>query len=100
MSWTAIAALALGTYLLKAFGLFVMRGRSLGVKSDAIVAALPAALIAGLAVVQSVQGQAGMTLDARSAGAGAALLAVSLRAPFVVVVGVAVFTAATLRWLL
>lgn len=55
---------------------------------------LPTALIAGLVVTQTFEGG---TIDARVLGVLAAVVAVTLRAPFAVVVVVGAGTAALLR---
>jgi len=99
VTWTAIIALAVGTFVLKALGLLAVGDRKLSPRIDRIVGALPAALIAALVVVQSVQGEDGRTLDARVAAVGAALVAVAFRAPFLAVVLIAMGTAAGLRLL-
>ena len=96
MTWAAIAVLALGTYALKASGLFA-GARDLPPRAAAVLALLPAALLAGLAAVQSVQSADGLVVDARLAGVAAAGVAIYLRAPFVVIVAVAMIVAAGLR---
>jgi branched-subunit amino acid transport protein len=55
---------------------------------------LPIALIAGLVVTQTFDGA---TLDAKVLGVGAAAVAVTLRAPFALVVLIGAATAAALR---
>jgi Branched-chain amino acid transport protein (AzlD) len=58
---------------------------------------LPVALLAGLIAVQVFATGAAVTVDARLAGLLAALVALLLRAPFIVVVVVAALTAALIR---
>jgi len=58
---------------------------------------LPVALLAALAAVQTFASGTQLVLDARVAGVGAAVLAILLRAPFLVVVAVAAATAALVR---
>ncbi|MCU0283228.1 MAG: AzlD domain-containing protein [Candidatus Nanopelagicales bacterium] len=60
-------------------------------------ALLPIALLAALTAVQTCWSPTGFTLDARAAGVGAAVVALLLRAPFLVVVLSAAATAAILR---
>jgi branched-subunit amino acid transport protein AzlD len=58
---------------------------------------LPAALLAALVVMQTFTDGATLVLDARGAGLVAAIVALVLRAPFIVVVIAAAGTAAGLR---
>ncbi|HVX42978.1 MAG TPA: AzlD domain-containing protein [Mycobacteriales bacterium] len=62
-----------------------------------VVELIPLALLAALIAVQTFATDQRLVLDARAAGLGAALLAVLLRAPFVVVVVVAALAAALTR---
>lgn len=99
MTWTAILLSAAGCYLLKLAGLFVPR-RLLEEPSVARISALlPIALLAALAAVQALAVGTDLTPDARLAGVAAGVLALVLRAPFLVVVGVAALTAALVRLL-
>jgi hypothetical protein len=62
-----------------------------------IAALLPVALLAALAAVQALATGTHLVLDARLAGVAAAIIALVLRAPFLVVVGVAAAVAAGVR---
>ena len=63
-----------------------------------VTAALPVALLAALVAIQTLTGSAGAwTLDARVAAVGVAIVALILRAPFIVVVVLGAATAALLR---
>jgi len=63
-----------------------------------ITGLLPVALLTGLVVVQAFLGPSGaLTLDARAAAVAVAVVALLLRAPFVVVVALGAATAAALR---
>lgn len=63
-----------------------------------VTAALPIALLAALVAIQTVTGEGGaLTLDARLAAVGVAVVALLLRAPFIVVVVLGAATAAGLR---
>ena len=87
MTWAAILLSALACYLLKLAGLSVPT-RWLEVPVvQRIAALLPIALLAGLAAVQAVATGTHLVLDARLAGVAAAVVALLLRAPFLVVVG-------------
>lgn len=58
---------------------------------------LPAALLASLVILQTFASGTHLTLDARAAGLVVAIIALILRAPFIVVVILAAVTAAVLR---
>jgi len=63
-----------------------------------VTAMLPVALLSALVAVQTFTGRGGgLTLDARAAGVAVAVTALMLRAPFLLVVGVAALTTALLR---
>lgn len=65
-----------------------------------VSALLPVALLAALVAVQTVGGPNGtVLLDARVAGVAVAVVALLLRAPFLVVITLAAATAAALRGL-
>lgn len=85
-----IVGLGLGTYLLKAAGPLLLGGRQLPARVDRVAQQLPAALLAALVVVSTVVTDQALRVDARLAGVVAAGIALRLRAPFVVVVAVAV----------
>lgn len=97
--WAAILASAAGCYLLKIAGLSVP-GRWLEPPAVRRIAALlPVALLAALVGVQALADGQRLAVDARAAGLAAGGAALLLRAPFLVVVGVAAATAALLRLL-
>jgi branched-subunit amino acid transport protein len=99
MTWIAILAAGVGCYLLKLAGLS-LPGRVLDHPLVERVADLiPVALLAALVAVQVFADGSRLTVDARSAGLAAAVVALLLRAPFLVVVFVAAATAAVLRLL-
>jgi branched-subunit amino acid transport protein len=95
--WAAILVTALGCYLLKLAGLsipdqvldrpFVRR------LSDLI----PVALLGALVAVQALSSGQSLEVDARLAGFAVGVIALLLRAPFLVVVFVAALTTALLR---
>jgi branched-subunit amino acid transport protein len=86
MSWAAILALALGTYLLKSSGPFLLGDRSLPPVLNRLAELLPAALLAALVAVNVAGADRRIVLDARMAGLAAAVVAVRLKASFLVVV--------------
>ena len=99
VTWAAVLAGALGCYLLKVVGLFVPERWLEQATVARVSALLPVALLAALAAVQAFATGSALVLDARVAGVAVALVALLLRAPFIVVVGAAAATAALLRLL-
>lgn len=95
--WLAVMLGSAGCYLLKLAGLSVPRGILTNVRVRRIADLLPVALLATLVAVQTFTTGTRLTIDARGAGLAAALLAVLARAPFLVVVAVAVAVTALVR---
>jgi branched-subunit amino acid transport protein len=97
-TWIAVLATAAGCYGLKLAGLTVPQ-RLLGSPRVRRFAELvPVALLAALSAVQSATSGQAIDLDpTRLAGLGAALVALLLRAPFLIVIVVAAGTAAALH---
>lgn len=100
MSWLAIALLAVGAYGAKVFGVMVLGRLSNGfaARLDPLTSLIPAALFSALVVVQTFGADDRMVVDARLVGVGIGAVAVWRRAPFVIVVGVAMATTALVRW--
>jgi len=96
-TWGAILATAAGCYLLKLAGLSVPQQVLEHPVMARISDLLPVALLAALAAVQTFSTGDSLVLDARVAGMAVAVVALLLRAPFLVVVGAAAATAALLR---
>lgn len=95
--WLALIAAAAGCYLLKLVGLAVparLLDRPLAQRAAAL---LPVALLAALIAVQTVTTGRALVVDARLVGLAVGVVAVLLRAPFLVVVTLAAVTAAGLR---
>ncbi|MGH9048837.1 MAG: AzlD domain-containing protein [Acidimicrobiia bacterium] len=97
MTWTAVLALTVGSYALKAVGLVALRGRRLPPFLDEVLTLLPAALFGALIAVSTFAGDRELVIDARVAGVAAAAIALWRRAGFVVVVLVAAATTALVR---
>ncbi|MCG7203498.1 AzlD domain-containing protein [Streptomyces arenae] len=95
--WIAIGATAVGCYVVKLAGLLVPAGILERPVVRRLAALLPVALLAALTAQQTFADGHALVLDARAAGLGAAAVALLLRAPFLVVVGVAVVVTAGLR---
>lgn len=97
MIWVAVLAGSAVCFALKALG-FVVPQRILDEPVvDRLVAMFPVALLAGLLAVVTVGDGQAVVLDARVAALIASAVALTLRAPFLVVVVVGAATAAGLR---
>ena len=99
MSWVAIVTLAVLAYGCKAAGLFVLGPRSSTGAVFDVVQLLPAALFAAIIVTNTFDAGGAVVIDARVVGLLAAVVASWRRAPFTVVVGVAMLATALARQL-
>lgn len=97
MTWAAILLAGLGCYLLKLAGLSVPQRLIEHPLVERVADLLPVALLSALIAVQVLADGATLTVDARLLGLGAAVVALLLRAPFIVVVVVAAGSAALVR---
>ncbi|MCU0277268.1 MAG: AzlD domain-containing protein [Candidatus Nanopelagicales bacterium] len=99
MMWAAVLLGSAACYLLKALG-FVVPERYLDKPVvAALVAMFPVALLSALLAVVTVGDGMSVVVDARLAAVAAAAVALTLRAPFLVVVVVGAATAALIRLL-
>ncbi|MEU5537007.1 AzlD domain-containing protein [Streptomyces sp. NPDC020362] len=96
-TWIAIGATALGCYAVKLAGLLVPASAVERPLVRRLAALLPVALLAALTAQQTFADGHALVLDARSAGLGAAAVALVLRAPFLLVVAAAVVVTAGVR---
>lgn len=97
MSWAFVVGLSAGAYLLKVLGFVALPGLAAVRRAGPLVALLPPALLAALVVVGTVESGGVLVIDARLLGLAAALVAVALRAPFIVIIVVAPLVAAIAR---
>ena len=97
MTWAAVLATAAGCYLLKLAGTLVPEQWLERPRVAQVLALLPVAMLAALAAVQTFEQDQKLVVDARAAGVAVAVVALLLRAPFIVVVAAAALTAALLR---
>lgn len=97
-AWVTVLAACALAYLLKLAG-YLVPERVLEIPWVSwVTPLLPVALLSSLVVTQAFLSPAGtFVLDARAAGVGAAVVALLLRAPFLLVVAVAAVTAALVR---
>jgi branched-subunit amino acid transport protein len=99
MIWTSVVVAGVGCYLLKLAGLSVPPSVLERVWVQRVADLIPVALLAALIAVQVLADGQDLVVDARSAGLGAAVVALLLRAPFLGVVAAAAVTAALVRLL-
>jgi uncharacterized membrane protein len=97
--WLAVAVTAVGCYLLKLAGLSVPQAVLDHPVVERVADLLPVALLAALVAVQVLADGQELVVDARLVGLGVAVVALLLRAPFLVVVLVAAAAAALVRLL-
>jgi uncharacterized membrane protein len=96
--WTAVLAASALAFALKFLGYVVPTQWLEGRRTSRVTSALPIALLSALVAVQTLTGDGGaLVVDARLAAVAVALVALALRAPFLLVVGLAAGTAALLR---
>src|SRR3954465_4080246 len=97
MTWLAILLTAVGGYALKLSGLLVPAPILEQPRVQRVADRLPVALLMALVAVGTFADGRHLVLDARAAGLAAAVLALLLRAPFLVVVFVAAAVTALVR---
>ena len=99
-TWTAVLLACALAFGLKFLGYVVPTRWLDGDRTTRVTSALPVALLAALVAVQTFATSGGaLVLDSRAAAVGVALVALALRAPFVVVVVLGALVAAGLRML-
>ena len=97
MSWTLIILLALGAYAFKFTGLVVLGGRTLPAPFERCLALIPAAVISALIVKDTLTVGQDITVDARLAGIGVAIVLAWRRAPLIVVIVAGALVTAVVR---
>lgn len=95
--WSAVILAGLLSWATKFAGFLVPQRWLTGPLVGRMMAYLPVALLAALVAVQTFDGGGRVVLDARAAGLVAAVVALMLRAPFLLVIVIAAATAAGLR---
>ncbi len=97
MIWAAVVLGSLGTFATKLAGYFIPDHVLNRPFLRRLAGYLPIAMLAALVAVQTFAEGQSLVIDARFIGLVAAMVALALRAPFLVVVLVAAVTAAVLR---
>jgi hypothetical protein len=95
--WLLIVAVSVMNFVLKAAVPMISRGRELGRQTLAVVALMPAALLTALVLTETVTTGQHLVIDSRLGGLAAAVVALRLRAPMIVVVIVAAAVTAAIR---
>lgn len=96
--WTTVIVAGVLSFALKYAGYVVPQHWLDGPRISRITGLLPVALLSALVITQAFTTPAGdPTLDARAAGVAVAIVALLLRAPFLVVIVAAAAAAAGLR---
>lgn len=97
MMWAAVLVTGVGCYLLKLAGLSVPSAVLERPVMQRVADLLPVGLLSGLIAVHVLSTGAELVVDARLVGLAVAVVALLLRAPFIVVVFVAALSAALVR---
>jgi branched chain amino acid efflux pump len=97
MIWAGLLAASVACYGLKLAGLSLPQRWLTDPRVQKIVPLIPIALLAALVATQTFSTGRHLVLDVRVAALAVAIVAVLLRAPFLVVVAAAAATAALLR---
>lgn len=95
--WLAIVVASVGCYVIKLVGVSLPKSVVGNRRVMHIAELLPVALLTALIATQTFTSGSHLTIDARAAGLLAAIVAVRLRAPFLVIVAVACAAAALVR---
>jgi branched-subunit amino acid transport protein AzlD len=96
--WITIAALTVGTIATKAAGPLILGSHPPGERTLAMTRLVAPALLAALVIYETLGAHGGgITVDARAAGLGAAVLAIALRAPMLAVILIAAAATAAVR---
>ena len=99
MIWAGLLTASAACYLLKLAGLSLPQRMLQDPRIQRTVPLIPVALLAALVATQTFSMGRHLVLDVRAAALAVAVIAVLLRAPFLVVVAAAAATAALLRLL-
>lgn len=99
MMLATVLSFAVLNYVIKAAGPFILSEHEMPEPAEAILAALPSSLLAGM-LISSLAGERWSALDlAVVIGLCGAVVAWSLRAPSILSVGIAVLVVVAVRWL-
>jgi uncharacterized membrane protein len=97
--WASILIASFGTYVEKLLGYLLPQGILERESVRRMTGLLPVSLLAALVAVQTFASDQKFLIDARVLGLGVAVVALLLRAPFLVVIIAAAASTALIRWL-
>ena len=95
--WITIVVVALVSAAIRAFGPILVGGRELPPSMGAIIALLVPALLTALVVTQTFGEDGRLVVDEKAIGVAVAAVALALRAPVLLAVGLAVVATALAR---
>jgi branched-subunit amino acid transport protein len=98
-TWVVVSVVGTGTIVCKAIGPVLLGGRTLPSQLAGIVEMLAPALLAALVVTQAVGADRELVFDERLLGIAAAIVAIRLRAPLLVIIVAAAGVTALARLL-
>lgn len=96
-SWIVVAVVGIVTIGFKAAGPVLIGRRALAGNVQSVVDLLAPVMLVALVVTQTFGGDEQITIDARVAGLGAALVAILMRAHVIVAMAIAAVVTALLR---
>jgi branched-subunit amino acid transport protein len=96
-AWIVVVGAGAGTVLLKGLAPAALGGRALPPRLTGVMTLMAPALLAALIVTNTFASGRELVVDPRAAGLAAAVAAIALRAPVLVVILVAAVTAGGLR---
>jgi len=95
--WITIVAVALASAAIRAVGPILLGDRELPSRANAIIALLVPAVLTALVVTETFGEDGGLVLDEKAIGVAVAAVALTLRAPVLLAVALAVATTALAR---
>jgi len=98
-TWLVVTIVGAGTIVCKAIGPVFLGGRTLPPQLAGVVGMLAPSLLAALVVTQAVGDERKLVFDERLLGIAAAIVAIRLRAPLLVIVAAAAGVTALVRLL-
>lgn len=97
-AWIVVLLVGAFTIALKGLGPVLIGGRELPPRLAAAAELLAPSLLAALVVTQAVGSDGEVVLDERLVGVAAAVVAIRLRSPLILVMVVAAVSTALVRW--
>ena len=95
--WITILAVALASTAIRAVGPILLGDRELPSRANAIIALLVPAVLTALVVTETFGEDGGLVLDEKATGVAVAAVALTLRAPVLLAVALAVVATALAR---